>query len=106
VDSNTIGNFCSEFPQHGAWLTNHAGAVGAAFVPYWRNAQEIALIARADHADHDIMLARRIFGSNKLRCGQTPRGDPVVMLVDDWVEALGFGSPYTGLVFRGQAILF
>jgi len=33
--------------------------------------------------------------------GQPLCGDPVVMLVDDWVEALGFGGPYSALVFSG-----
>lgn len=30
-----------------------------------------------------------------------PCGDPVVMLVDDWVEALGFNGPYSALFFSG-----
>ena len=37
--------------------------------------------------------------------GQTPRGDPVVMLFGDLVEALGIGGPYPAQVFSGIGAL-
>ena len=64
-----VGELRAEFAQHRARLAHHAGAIGAALVPGGRQAQEIARVAGAEGADHDIVGVRRVLHRHQLGAG-------------------------------------